>query len=282
MKQTFALILAGLLFAVGAKPVLAEVPVYRFGIANFQSNLESAAQLNPILAWVGQRAGVKLELKAGYSFDDMQRHLARGEYDFYLGFPSLQPAVFNAYGYQIIAAMRDRVRVMIAVQDQSIYHSLKDLAGKEIGMGDRNAFFTYIVPMAHLLNEGVAVKAKRIGNQQAMIAEFKMEHVQAMAVTEQAFKAYMKDSQLAYRTLWRSDYIAHYPLSVQRHVPKSDADKVRAAFVAMADDPEGQAILAKVNQRKGLTWAGWENADDETYRFAIEAYRVMGKLAATR
>jgi ABC-type phosphate/phosphonate transport system substrate-binding protein len=258
----------------------AQERVYTVGVANFQANLSMAAQLNPILKWVGQRAGVELVMKSGYNFDDMQRHLARGQYDFYIGYPSLQPAIRQLLHYKVIAALDGQAKTGIIVQANSPYRRLQDLHGQEIAMGSRGIFMANVVPMSVLLEQGVKVKQLVVGNQESLVTEFKLGKYQAVAVNLAAFKRIMGASSYPYRILWESPPIMNYPLTVRENqVPEAVIARVQQAFIAIAQDPEGRAVLALSNQRPGIQWNGWQQASEQDYHFAIESYQ---RLSATK
>jgi ABC-type phosphate/phosphonate transport system substrate-binding protein len=86
----------------------------------------------------------------------------------------------------------------------------------------------------------------------------------------------MRDRPEQYRVLWRSGDVLNYPLLVQNSVPLGVAERVQQAFVDMANDETGRAILAQVNQRSGIKWLGWDKASEADYASAIAAYRQLG------
>jgi ABC-type phosphate/phosphonate transport system substrate-binding protein len=257
----------------------AQERVYTVGVANFQANLSMAAQLNPILKWVGQRAGVELVMKSGYNFDDMQRHLARGEYDFYIGFPSLQSMIRQSLDYKVIAALEGQAISAIIVQFHSPYQTLADLNGHEVAMGSHGIFIANVVPMSVLLDEGVKIKSTTIGNQESLVTEFKLGKYQAVAVNLGGFKRIMGKNNHPYRILWQSSPLMNYPLAVRAGVVPDDVVKrVQQAFIDMAQDAEGQVILERSNQRPGIQWKGWKAASEQEYQFAIESYQRLSAV----
>lgn len=257
----------------------AQERVYTVGVANFQTSLSMAAQLNPILQWVGQRAGVELVMKSGYNFDDTQRHLARGEYDFYIGFPSLQPAIRQSLNYKIIAALAGQANSAIIVQSHSPYQTLADLNGHEVAMGGHGVFIANVVPRSVLLDEGVKVKQLAVGNQESFVTEFKLGKYQAVAVNLGTFQRVMGTNHYPYRVLWQSLPLRNYPLAVRADVVSDEVVKrVQRAFINMAYDAEGQAILERSNQRLGIQWKGWEQASELEYQFAIQSYQRIAAI----
>lgn len=54
--------------------------------------------------------------------------------------------------------------------------------------------------------------------------------------------------------------------------------RVQRAFINMAYDAEGQAILERSNQRLGIQWKGWEQASELEYQFAIQSYQRIAAI----
>ena len=268
------------LFSCFSLASLAQERVYTVGVANFQANLSMAAQLNPILKWVGERAGVELVMKSGYNFDDMQRHLARGEYDFYIGFPALQPDIRKGLAYRVLAASAGTAQSAIIVSEQSPYRQLSDLNGQPVAMGSHGIFIANVVPMSALLGAGVKVQPVMVGNQESLITEFKLGKFQAIAVNLMGFKRQIGQDNYPHRVLWQSQPIMNYPLLVRYQVvPEGVAQRVQRAFVDMATDPEGKEVLARVNARPGVRWSGWVAATDQDYEFAIKSYQLIQPIS---
>jgi ABC-type phosphate/phosphonate transport system substrate-binding protein len=218
-------------------------------------------------------------MKSGYNFNDMQRHLARGEYDFYIGFPSLQSMIRQSLDYKVIAALEGQAISAIIVQFHSPYQTLADLNGHEVAMGSHGIFIANVVPMSVLLDEGVKIKSITIGNQESLVTEFKLGKYQAVAVNLGGFKRIMGKNNHPYRILWQSSPLMNYPLAVRAGVVPDDVVKrVQQAFIDMAQDAEGQAILERSNQRPGIQWKGWKAASEQDYQFAIESYQRLSAV----
>lgn len=256
--------------------VFAQTPRYSVGVANFQASLSMAAQLNPILEWVGNRAGVVLDMKTGLNFDETQRHLMRGQYDFFIGYSAFQPELRDRLGYRVLAKLKGSASAAIVVQADSPYKQLLDIQGQELVMARRGVFISNLLPAAMLAKQNIQVVPKYMSNQTALATEFKIKRINAAAVSWSVFSALMRDRPEQYRVLWRSGDVLNYPLLVQNSVPLGVAERVQQAFVDMANDETGRAILAQVNQRSGIKWLGWDKASEADYASAIAAYRQLG------
>lgn len=259
--------------------VFAQQPRYSVGVANFQAGLSMAAQLNPILEWVGARAGVTLEMKTGLNFDETQQQLVRGRYDFFIGYPAFQPALRSRFGYRVIAKLQGSTSAAIVVQADSPYQKLADIQGQELVMARRGVFLSNVLPSAVLAKQNIQVVPRHMSNQTSLVTEFKLKRIMIAAVNWTVFSTLMQNMSEQYRVLWRSNEVLNYPLLVQDAVPVAVAERVRQAFIDMANDEAGRAILAQVNQRSGIKWLGWDKASDVNYALAIESYRQLAPQA---
>lgn len=252
--------------------------VYRFGVTNKDTVMSTAAQWNPILLWLEKQTGIKLELHMGMSLEDTQIRLMHGEYDFFFGYPFLQSDVRDKLGFRVILQTKGGFNESaIVVQSKSEYHVLSDLKNQVLYMPYEGAFIAHTIPMAELVKQKIPVKVHAIGNQEALVTEFRLGRIKAAAVNVRSFEKVMLNQAGTYRILWRSASLPPMPIGVQNSVPKGVAERVQAALLTMAEDPEGKAILEAINQRMGLTMSGWVVSNDEAYQLAIDSYAYLSK-----
>jgi phosphonate transport system substrate-binding protein len=246
---------------------------YSFGVTSRDSVMTTAAQWNPILAWIEKRTGVRLNLKMGLTTSDTQTHLLRGEYDFFVGYPLLQPEAQKELSFHVLAkAIGEQDGSLILVQVTSPYRQLSDLNGQEVSMGGEGIFVGHVFPLMALREKGIRVIPKVVVSQEALIKLFKIGQTSAAVVNLNVLEKAMRHNDGNYRVLWRSELIPPLPIGVQNSVPLGVAEQVQTALLAMAKDPEGQKILADINRRMGYRLLGWEAASDAEYMFAVRSY----------
>lgn len=256
------------------QPARAEPPVYRFGVLSQRSAVLTAEYWNPILAYVGRKAGLELVLHITRTAPESNAAIARGEYDFVYSNTIFQPG--NApQGYQVIARPRDAA---IAGQIVTLAHSpirqLADLEGKLVGFPSRTAFVGYVLPMDQLLRAGVTVLATFGGNQEGIMAQLKAGRIVAAGVNNQVMQDYARREGLAYRVLWESPAYLNLPIAAHPRVPAARTAAVRQALVGMDKDPEGAAILAAAAKRLLQTPPyGFLAATQKDYANYVDFYR---------
>ena len=260
------LVLAATLLAAGAVPAQA----LRFGVLNQRSPQLTAQYWNPILDYVSRKSGVALELRIGKSAPDTTAMAVRGELDFYYT-NHLFTVERDRLGWRVFGrGAGDGIRAEIVVAEESPIASIEELHGKGVVFPSPEAFVGYWVPMDALLKGGVQVKPQFAGNQEGAIAQLRSGSASAAGVNGKVMAEYAKRENLRYRSLWVSELYLDLALMAHPRMPSAAVDRVRAAFVGMAQDPEGARILEAsaglIQQKPPLGFVASENRDYDNYR----------------
>jgi phosphonate transport system substrate-binding protein len=247
---------------------------YSFGPVNQRSPSLTAQYWNPILDYVSQRSGVRLELQVASTGDRSSETTVKGEYDFVYNNHQFKP---SAAGQGYSAILRPRAADIVA-QIVTLYESpiknLKDLTGKAIGFAHAQAFAGYTVPMDQLMRLGIEVVPVFGGSQQGIMGQLKSGNVIAAGVNGTVMREFAERENLRYRILWQSPPYRELAISVHPRVPVKDVEAVRKAFSRMADDPEGRQILEAsatvINQKPPY---GFYPATQKDYQAYLDFYR---------
>jgi phosphonate transport system substrate-binding protein len=248
---------------------------YSFGPVNQRSPSLTAQYWNPILDYVSQRSGVKLELQLASTGDRSSEGTVKGEYDFVFSNHQFKPSAASQ-GYSVILRPRAAdIFAEIVTQEDSPIKSLRDLAGKAVGFASPQAFVGYTVPMDQLLRLGIDVVPVFGGSQHGIMGQLKSGNVIAAGVNSTIMREFAEREKLRYRILWRSSPYRDLAISAHPRVSTRDAEAVRKAFAGMADNPDGLQILeasAKViNQTPPY---GFVPATQEDYQAYLDFYRL--------
>ena len=252
--------------------VHAEEKTYSFGVLNQRSITLTAQYWNPILKYLSDKSGVRLQLKMGKTAPETSAMIGRSEFDFVYANHVFYPPNTSA-GYHVIVRPVDAsIQGQIVTLADSPIHTLKDLDGKEVGFPSPIAFVGYFVPMNTLLHAGVTVKPVFAGNQEGIMGQLKAGRVIAAGVNSRVMRDFARREGVKYRVLWTSEDYLELPVSAHPSVPKERVKAVRDAFVTMAKDPEGLKILeASAALIKQPPPFGFVQSDDREY----ENYRIF-------
>ncbi len=222
----------------------AESQPLSFGVIIWRSPTLTAEFWNPILRYVSDKSGVPLRLKVAPTGPEHSAMVRRGELHFLYSNHNFIKENEES-GYRVFARPKgDAQSGEIVVLKASPIQSLADLEGKEMVFPHTAAFLGYHLPMDALLRKGIQVKSHFAGTQEGAMAQLKAGRVVAAGVNAEVMRAFAERENIAYRVLWSSDKYLSLALSSHPSVPAETVKAVRAAFLQMADDPEGAKVLA--------------------------------------
>lgn len=254
MKLLHALTLSACLSFLG--PVLptaqAQQATYSFSPVNqFDINL-TAAYWNPIIAYVSEKSGVKLNLKIGRTSADTTSYVLAKEVEFvfsnHLFSPEREQLGWKVFGRRNTPTVQGQ----IVVPADSPITDLSQLKGQDVAFAGPEAFIVYKVPYAYLLSKNIPVKVVFAGNQNAAFAQLFAGKVVASGGNSQLVEGYTRREGKKFRVLWSSEGFQDLALMASSKVPDADLRKVSAAFVEMYQDPKGREILHQASKEVGL------------------------------
>jgi len=263
-RRTALAALAAAVIAVGLLPVPASAQegTYRFSPVNqYDINL-TAAYWNPIISYVSEKSGVKLELKIGRTSADTTSYVLAQEVEFvfsnHLFSPEREKLGWKVFGRRQMPPVRGQ----IVVPGDSPIKDLAQLRGQEVAFPGPEALVAYKFPYAHLLSRDIDVKVVFGGNQNAALAQLFAGKVKAVGGNSQLIEGYARRENKAIRVLWSSEPVYDLALMVSGKVPDRDLKAVAAAFFNMHKDPRGKEILHQASSQVGLTSDAYFIASD--------------------
>lgn len=268
LSKACLLCLASLLFVRAA--AAAEPPTYNFSPVN-QYNLQvSASFWNPIVRYVSQKSGVRLNLKLGRTSADTTSFVLAREVDFaftnHLFSPDRDKMGWTVFG------RRDAppVRAQIVVPADSPVKRLADLAGGAVAYPGPEALVSYKVTHAQLLRQHIPVSVVFAGNMDAAFTQVFAGKARAAGANSQLVDSYAGRENKAFRVLWSSAPFNDLALMASPRVPPEQVRAVARAFLGMRTDPEGRRILQAasdlVHATVPLSFVTATDADYAAYR----------------
>lgn len=231
---------------------LAEGAVYNFSPVNQYGIQMTAAYWNPIIAYVSEKSGVKLNLKIGRTSADTTSYVLAKEVEFvfsnHLFSPEREQLGWKVFGRRQTPVLQGQ----IVVPADSLITDLTQLNGKDVAFAGPEAFVIYKVPYAHLLSRKIEVKVGFAGNQDAAFAQLFSGKVAAAGANSQLQEGYARREGKKFRVLWTSEAFQDLALMASGKVPDKDVNAVAKAFFQMAQDPVGKDIIHRASKEVGL------------------------------
>lgn len=225
---------------------------YRFSPVNQWDITRTAAYWNPIIRYVSDKSGVRLELKIGRTSADTTAYVLAQEVEFvfsnHLFSPERDQLGWKVFGRRWTPPLQGQ----IAVPVDSPITRLEELKGQEVVFAGPEAFIGYKLPYAHLLSKNIDVKAVFAGNQNAAFAQLFAGKAKAVGSNSALVDGYSVREGKKFRVLWTSEGFHDLALMASSKVPEQDVKAVASAFINMHRDPAGKAILVKASEEVGL------------------------------
>lgn len=258
------------LLAMGAPAWPQGKPPLSFGVIIWRSPTLTAQFWNPIVRYVSDKSGVPLQLKVAQTGPEHTAMVRRGELHFLYSNHNFIKENEKA-GYRVFARPTgDAQSGEIVVLKDSPIQSLSDLEGKEVVFPHIAAFLGYHLPMDALMRKGIHVKPLFAGNQEGAMGQLKAGRTVAAGVNAEVMRAFAEREQVPYRVLWTSEKYLNLALSAHPSVPADTVNRVRTVLLGMADDPEGQKVLAAsaetIKQPEPLAFIAAKDSDFDNMR----------------
>lgn len=243
VRSTLAVLATVLVGTAAGTARAADAPAYNFSPVN-QYNLQvSAGFWNPIIHYVSQKSGVRLNLKLGRTSADTTSYVLAREVDFaftnHLFSPERSKMGWTVFGRRNAPP----VQAQIVVPADSPIQRLEDLAGTPVAFPGPEALIAYKVTYAELLRKKIPVDVVFAGNMDAAFAQLFAGKARAAGANSQLVQNYQGREGKAFRVLWSSAPFNDLALMASPRVPRAQVAAVAAAFFGMDKDPEGRRIL---------------------------------------
>jgi len=242
-----------LTLALGIATAHADETVYRFSPVNQWDINKTAAYWNPIIQYVSEKSGVRLQLKIGRTSADTTSYVLAQEVEFvftnHLFSPERESLGWKVFGRRNAPPLRGQ----IVVPADSPITRIEELKSQEVAFAGPEAFIGYKVPYAYLLSRNVDVKTVFGGNQNAAMAQLFAGKAKAVGSNSMLVEGYANREGKKFRVLWTSEPYHDLALMVSGRVPDKDLKAVSAAFLGMHKDPRGQEVLHHASQEVGLS-----------------------------
>ena len=244
--------------------------VYRFSPVNQYGIELTASYWNPIIDYVSNKSGVKLQLKIGRTSADTTAFVLANEVEFvfsnHLFSPERDHLGWKVFGRRATPAIRSQIVVLA----DSPITKLEQLANQQVAFPGPEATVAYKFSYANLLNQKIPVQVVFAGNMDGAFAQLASGKAKAVGTQTQLSSGWSKREGKAVRALWESEPLNDLALMASKNVVAKDLAAVSKAFLEMGRNPQGQKVLASASELVKLppntTFVTSTGADYTAYR----------------
>lgn len=271
-----------------------KLPVLSIGLLPEQNIFRQLERYEPLAAYVGRKAGVKLKLvplpRYGNIIDSLRGQNLDGAF-----FGSFTYALaHSALGIEAIARPEQTNGLstyhgLILVRRDGGIRGAADLRGKRFAFVDKATTAGYLLPLDYFARAGIRNveaflgEAYFAGTHEDVIHDVFDRKADAGAAKNTVYEKLVRDDpRLAQdlEILAQSPEVPENALGLRPGVDESLRRKIREALLAMDRDPEGQKVLEQFGARRFIATV---DADYEpVYRYAREVGLELGHLADVR
>ena len=235
---------------------------YVFAVHPLQNPQLLHQMYQPLMAYLGKHLdGAEVVLDTSNDYADFERKLKGGIPQFALPNP-YHATLARDWGYQVIAKMgNDEVfRGVFIVRNDSLVKNPQDLKGKVVSYPAPTALAAAMMPQLYLQNHGVDVEKditnKYVGTHNSSIMNAYLGESAAAATWPVAWASFQKAnpkeaSQL--HVIWQTPTLIQNAVIAQNAVPAAVRDKVQNLLTGLAQNPEGQQLLAQIDTASFVT-----------------------------
>jgi phosphonate transport system substrate-binding protein len=262
------------LLALGSAAHAEEETVYRFSPVNQYGINLTAAYWNPIISYVSEKSGVRLQLKIGRTSADTTAYVLAQEVEFVFSNHLFSPER-EQLGWKVFARrMTPPVYSQIIVAADSPFTDLTQLAGKNVVYAGPEALVAYKMPAAQLVARKIDAKTVYGGNMDGALAQLFSGTASAAGANSQLAEGYARREGKKYRVLWSSQPLHDLALMSASKVPEKVRSAVAKAFIGMQSDAKGRQILEQASNQVGLSAeASFVSSDGSEYATYRDFYK---------
>lgn len=231
------------------------LPRYTFGIVPQQSSSELVRAWAPILNYLGDKTGIVFDFATAKDIPTFEQRAVKGEYDFIYVNPYIYTVIHRAAaGYEAFAKERDKkLKGIIVVRRDSPYKTLRDLNNATLAFPDAASFAATVIPQAYFASEGIKIESKYVSYHESVYLAVAKGIYPAGGGVVRTFDTMPAATRDQLRVLWTTPGYTPHPFAAHGKVPKAVVERLRAAMVAMDQDPQGKLLLDRIAFLKGIS-----------------------------
>lgn len=222
----------------------------------------------PILGFINdQMPEVMLKLEASRNYDEFDKKLYSGHFDFAMPNP-YQTIRSLAHGYRVFGKMAgdDDFRGIILVRKDGGIRQIGDLKGKAVAYPAKTALAATMMPQYYLHSHGLDVNKdidnRYVGSQESSIMNVLLGHVAAAATWPAPWKTFSTEhpeqaAQLEVK--WQTEFLVNNGWVVRKDVPDELAAQFAKNLFNLQNSETGKKLLA------AIPVSHFEAANDQTY-----------------
>ncbi len=231
-----------------------------FGVVPQQSATKLAELWTPVLNYIGDKTGIRIDFKTAKNIPTFEQRCAAGDYDMAYMNPYHYTVFHKSNGYNAFAREQLKsLKGIIVVRKDSPYTKLTELEGKILAFPAPAAFAASVLTRTHLSKLGIHYIPMYVGSHDSVYRTVVKGLYPAGGGVPRTFNNVEPKISAGLRVLWTSKGYAPHAIASHPRVPEEVVQKISKAMTGMSQDPKGRELLNR------LVFKGLVPADDHEW-----------------
>lgn len=218
-----------------------------FGIVPQQSAQKLAHLWTPITDYLSVKTGYKIHFTTAKDIPTFEQRLHAGLYDIAYMNPYHFTVFHQKPGYRAIVRQKDkRIKGIMVVRKDSLIQSLGGLNGAKMAFPSPAAFAASVIPRSRLKQDGIEFSPSYVSSHDSVYLGVARGFFQAGGGVLRTFNNTSPAIREQLRVLWTSEGYTPHAIAVAPSINTIQQQRIREAFLGMADDPQGAELLKSI------------------------------------
>ncbi|BFT31626.1 phosphate/phosphite/phosphonate ABC transporter substrate-binding protein [Alteromonas sp. D210916BOD_24] len=239
----FCLLIVWLCLVFSAK-LHAQENSLTFGVVPQQSPKKLAQNWQPLLDYISQYTGLKIDFKTAKDIPTFEANLEKGAYDIAYMNPYHFVVFHDAVNYRALARQKDTlIKGIIVVPKDSKVQSLDDLNGAEIAFPAPAAFAASIITSAALHKRNVAFVPRYVNSHDSVYLAVQHGFFSAGGGIARTLNKAPSQVKNDLKVLWESNGYTPHAIATKPNMAQSHRQAILKALLALTHDSSNAWIL---------------------------------------
>lgn len=235
---------------------------FTFGVVPQQSAAKLAEKWTPVLRYLSEKTGYRLDFKTAKDIPTFEKRCATGEYDLAYMNPYHYTVFHKTAGYKALAKEELKsLKGIIVVRKDSPIQKLEELNGATLAFPSPAAFAASVITRAKFSSLGVDISPRYVSSHDSVYRAVAKKLFPAGGGVPRTLKNVTPEIRDQLRILWTSQGYTPHAIAAHPRVAENVMTALLKAMTEMKNDPQGQQLLANINF-KGLMPATDEEWND--------------------
>jgi phosphonate transport system substrate-binding protein len=231
-----------------AAPISAAENTLSFGVVPQFDARRIQSIWRPILDALEKQSGYHFELIGSPSIPEFEKQFLAGDFDFAYMNPYHLLKAHQSQGYTPL--VRDVGRTMfgiVVVRKDSPIQDVKELDGKSVAFPAPNALGAALIPRTEFSElYKISIQPRYVRSHSSVYLNVVTGQTVAGGGVQKTLQKQPPEIRDALKVIYQTPQVAPHPVAAHPRVDKATQDKIRDAFLQMANTPEDRDLLAKI------------------------------------